>query len=161
MSWSTAKDSAMALHVARGRGIDVVRLLTTVNAAANRVAMRAVRRGLLEAQAERLGLPVHVVEIPSPCPNEVYEAAMLDAITTARNDGVGAMVFGDLFLADVRAYREKMLRGTQIEACFPLWERPTASLASDMLDAGVRAVLTCVDPRGVPRNLAGPALHPA
>jgi uncharacterized protein (TIGR00290 family) len=157
MCWSSGKDSAMALHVAREQGVDVTGLLTTVNADADRVAMHAVRRELLEAQAERLGLPLQVVEIPSPCPNEVYEAAMLDAIRTARNDGVGAMVFGDLFLADVRAYREKMLRGTEIKPCFPLWERPTASLASDMLDAGVRAVLTCVDPRVMPRNLAGRA----
>jgi uncharacterized protein (TIGR00290 family) len=155
MSWSSGKDSAMALHVARGRGIDVVRLLTTVNAAANRVAMHAVRRELLESQAERLGLPLHVVEIPSPCPNDVYEAAMLDAISAARRDDVEMMVFGDLFLADIRAYRETMLAGTGIEPCFPLWERPTTALAHEMLATGVRAVVTCVDPRVMPRELAG------
>jgi uncharacterized protein (TIGR00290 family) len=155
MCWSSGKDSAMALHVARGDGVDVVGLLTTVNADADRVAMHAVRRELLERQSERLGLPLHVVEIPYACPNEKYEAAMLDAVAVARRDGVDTMVFGDLFLADIRAYRETMLAGTGIEACFPLWERPTAALAEEMLDAGMRAVLTCVDPRVMPRELAG------
>jgi uncharacterized protein (TIGR00290 family) len=155
MCWSSGKDSAMALHEARRAGLDVVGLLTTVNAAADRVAMHAVRRALLEAQAERLGLPLHAVEIPSPCPNHVYETAMAAALATARDDGVGAMVFGDLFLADIRAYRETTLRPTGIEPVFPLWERPTTALAAQMLDSGVRAVLTCVDPRVLPASFAG------
>jgi uncharacterized protein (TIGR00290 family) len=155
MSWSSGKDSAMALHVARAEGVDVVGLLTTLNANADRVAMHAVRRELLEAQARALGLPLHVVEIPSPCPNDVYEAAMAGAVARARADGVGEMIFGDLFLADIRAYRESMLGGTGIAPRFPLWQRPTAALACDMLDAGIRAVVTCVDPEQAPRELAG------
>jgi uncharacterized protein (TIGR00290 family) len=157
MSWSSGKDSAMALHVARAEGVDVVGLLTTVNANADRVAMHAVRRELLEAQARAVGLPLHVVEIPSPCPNDVYEAAMAGAVARARADGVGEMVFGDLFLADIRAYRESMLDGTGIAPRFPLWQRPTAALARDMLDVGIRAVVTCVDPKQAPRELAGRA----
>src|SRR5207302_323672 len=110
MSWSSGKDSAFALHVARvEQCVDVRGLLVTVNADADRVAMHAVRRTLLEAQAERLGLPLHVVEIPSPCPNDVYQARMAAAMTSARTAGVEAMVLGDLFLQDVRAYRERNL----------------------------------------------------
>jgi uncharacterized protein (TIGR00290 family) len=155
MSWSSGKDSAMALHVARRDGVDVVGLLTTVNADADRVAMHAVRRELLEAQARSVDVPLHVVEIPSPCPNDVYEAAMAGAVAEARADGVGEMVFGDLFLADIRAYRESMLAGTGITPRFPLWQRPTAALAREMLAAGIRAVVTCVDPQQAPRDLAG------
>ena len=132
-----------------------------MNADADRVAMHAVRRELLEAQADRLRIPLHVVEIPSPCPNDVYEASMQDAVDVARADGVDSMVFGDLFLADVRAYRERNLAGTGIEAVFPLWMRPTPSLARDMIAAGVRAVLTCVDPAVVPAGLAGRAYDEA
>lgn len=156
MSWSSGKDSTFALHAARSAGdVDVVGLLTTVNSTANRVAMHAVRRSLLEAQAESLGLPLHVVELPWPCPNEVYEERMAAAIEAAAVDNVERMVFGDLFLADVRAYREQMLAGTGIEPVFPLWHRPTADLADEMLAAGVRAVITCVDPAQAPRGLAG------
>jgi len=158
MSWSSGKDSAMALHVARDElGIDVRSLLVTVNADADRVAMHAVRRELLAAQAGRLGLPVHAVDIPSPCPNEVYEAAMTDAVVSARDGGVDQMVFGDLFLEDVRTYREDRLAGTGITPVFPLWDRPTERLARDMLAVGVRAVLTCVDPRVLPAEFAGRA----
>jgi uncharacterized protein (TIGR00290 family) len=147
MSWSSGKDSAMALHVARAQlDLDVAALLVTMNADADRIAMHAVRRELLTAQADRLGLPVHVVEIPSPCPNDVYEAAMTGALAVARDAGVGRMVFGDLFLEDVREYRETRLAGTGVAPVFPLWGRPTDRLARDVLDAGVRAVLTCVDP---------------
>jgi uncharacterized protein (TIGR00290 family) len=147
MSWSSGKDSAMALQVARADlDLDVAALLVTMNADADRIAMHAVRRELLTAQADRLGLPVHVVDIPSPCPNDVYEAAMTDALAVARGAGVDRMVFGDLFLEDVREYRETRLAGTGMTPVFPLWGRPTDRLARDMLDAGVRAVLTCVDP---------------
>jgi uncharacterized protein (TIGR00290 family) len=156
MSWSSGKDSAMALHVARDElGMDVRSLLVTVNADADRVAMHAVRHELLDAQAQRLGLPVHVVDIPSPCPNEVYESAMGAAMATAREEGVDEMVFGDLFLRDIRTYREDRMAGTGIAPVFPLWERPTEQLARDMLAAGVRAVLTCVDPRVLPSEFAG------
>src|SRR5437868_672609 len=143
MSWSSGKDSAFALHTVRQDStLEVVGLLTTVNAAADRVAMHAVRRVLLEAQADRLGLPLHVIEIPSPCPNDVYEARMAAAVEQAVSAGVSRMVFGDLFLADVREYREGMLAGSGIAPVFPLWDRPTDALARDMCDAGVRAVVT-------------------
>jgi uncharacterized protein (TIGR00290 family) len=156
MSWSSGKDSAMALHVARAElELDVTALLVTMNAAADRIAMHAVRRELLAAQAQRLGIPVHVVDIPSPCPNAVYEAAMTSAVGVARDAGVDLMVFGDLFLEDVRAYRETRLGGTGISPVFPLWGRSTDSLAHDMLGAGVRAVLTCVDPTVLAPDFVG------
>ena len=158
MSWSSGKDSAFALHVARAeQEVNVQGLLVTVNADADRVAMHAVRRTLLEAQAERLGLPLHIVEIPSPCPNDVYEERMGAAIFTARAAGIEQMVFGDLFLEDVRAYRERNLAGTGITPVFPLWGRPTNLLAHEMLAAGVRAVLTCVDPKVLPSEFSGRA----
>lgn len=158
MSWSSGKDSAFALHeLGRDAGVEVVGLLTTVNAAADRVAMHAVRRELLEAQAERVGLPLHTVELPAPCPNEVYEARMASAMAAATRDGVERVVFGDLFLSDIRAYREAMMEGSGIDPLFPLWARPTDGLATAMLDAGVRAVLTCVDPAQMPGELAGRA----
>lgn len=156
MSWSSGKDSAFALHVARAeRGVDIRGLLTTVNAAADRVAMHAVRRNLLEAQAERLGLPLHVIEIPSPCPNDIYEERMASAMVAAREADIAAMVFGDLFLEDVRAYRERNLAAIGITPVFPLWGRRTDLLARDMLAAGVRAVLTCVDPSVLPAEFSG------
>jgi uncharacterized protein (TIGR00290 family) len=158
MSWSSGKDSAFALHTIRAEhDIEVVGLLVTVNADVDRVAMHAVRRSLLEAQAERLDLPLHVVEIPSPCPNDVYETRMAGAITAARQAAVDHMVFGDLFLEDVRVYRERNLEPTGIIPLFPLWRRPTDLLACDMLAAGIRAVVTCVDPRAVPAEFAGRA----
>ena len=156
MSWSSGKDSTLALAVVRNDpSVEVTGLLTTVNADANRVAMHAVRRELLEAQAQRLGLPLHVVEIPYPCPNEVYEARMQDAMDAAVAEGVEVTVFGDLFLADVRTYREQALAGTGITPLFPLWERPTDVLAQQMLEAGIQAVLTCVDPAQLPAAFAG------
>ena len=158
MSWSSGKDSAFALHVARvDLGIDVQGLMVCVNADADRVAMHAVRRTLLEAQAERLGLPLVVIEIPSPCPHELYAARMAAAMTAARRAGIEQIVFGDLFLEDVRAYRERNLDGTGITPVFPLWGRPTDLLARDMLAAGVRAVLTCVDPKVLADDFSGRA----
>jgi uncharacterized protein (TIGR00290 family) len=156
MSWSSGKDSTFALAAARSDpDLEVVGLLVTVNAAANRVAMHAVRRALLEAQADRLGLPLHVVEIPSPCPNDVYAAKMGDAMATALRDGVEHVVFGDLYLEDVREYRVQALADTGIDPVFPLWQRPTDALAREMLAGGVRAVITCVDPRQLPARFAG------
>ena len=147
MSWSSGKDSAFALReVRRDPEVTVVGLLVTVNAEVDRVAMHAVRRSLLELQAIRLALPLHVVEIPFPCPNDVYEDRMSEAMEAAACDGVNAMVFGDLFLEDVREYRERALQGTGIKPLFPLWSRPTRDLAEEMIDDGVRAILTCVDP---------------
>lgn len=156
MSWSTGKDSALALHRARLAGeVEVVGLLTTVNAASERVAMHGVRRELLNAQAAALGLPLHVVDLPWPCPNEVYEQRMAAAVATAREIGIEAMVFGDLFLEDIRGYREQTLDGTGLHPLFPLWLQPTDSLARDLLETGIRAVVTCVDLSQAPRELAG------
>lgn len=156
MSWSSGKDSAFALDAARRAGeVEITGLLTTVNANADRVAMHAVRRELLEAQAAALGLPLHVVELPWPCPNEVYEQRMSDAVAAARDADVERMVFGDLFLPDVRDYRERMLDGTGITPVFPLWLRGTRELAAEMVASGIRAVLTCVDPAQAPADLAG------
>jgi len=132
-----------------------VGLLVTMNAAVDRVSMHAVRRALVVTQAERLGLPLHLVELPSPCSNDHYEHAMRDALAAARDAGVDQIVFGDLFLADIRAYREQALSETGFSARFPLWNRPTDVLAREMLDAGVKAVVTCVDPSQAPAELAG------
>src|ERR1039457_7216496 len=156
MSWSSGKDSAMALDVARSGGIvEVTALLSTVNADANRVAMHAVRRSLLEAQADRLGLALVTVDIPSPCSNHIYEARMAKAIAAARADGVAHIIFGDLFLRDVRAYREDRLAGTGISPIFPLWDRPTDVLAREMLASGLKAVITCIDRAQLHSDFAG------
>lgn len=156
MSWSSGKDSAYALHaVQEEAAIDVIGLLTTVNAEADRVSMHAVRRKLLEAQADRLGLPLHVIDLPSPCPNDVYDARMAEAMATAAASGIDHVIFGDLFLGDVRAYREQALAGSGITPLFPLWARSTDELAGEMIAAGVRAVVTCVDPAQLPARFAG------
>jgi uncharacterized protein (TIGR00290 family) len=156
MSWSSGKDSTFALAAVRQEpDVEVVGLLVTMNSSANRVSMHAVRRALVVTQAERLGLPLHLVELPSPCPNDRYEHAMRDALAEARDAGVDQIVFGDLFLADIRAYRERALAETGFSARFPLWNRPTNVLAREMLDAGVKAVVTCVDPSQAPAELAG------
>jgi uncharacterized protein (TIGR00290 family) len=150
LSWSSGKDSAWSLHVLRqDPTVEVVGLLTTCNEAADRVAMHAVRRELLLRQADAVGLPVRIVNIPSPCTNEEYEARMQSAVDAMRAEGVEAVAFGDLFLEDIRAYREKMLAGTGLRPLFPLWGRPTATLAREMMAGGARAYVTCVDPRAV------------
>jgi diphthamide synthase (EF-2-diphthine--ammonia ligase) len=136
--------------------VEVVGLLTTVNEAFDRVAMHAVRRPLLEAQAAAVGLPLVTVPVPWPCSNDVYEAAWRRALAAARDEKrVTHVAFGDLFLEDVRAYRERQLRGTPLEPLFPLWGRSTGALARDMVAGGLRAVLTCIDPRRLPRSFAG------
>lgn len=156
VSWSSGKDSAWTLHVLRQRAdIEVAGLLTTVNEAFGRVAMHAVRRTLLEAQAAAAGLPLWPVPIPYPCPNEIYEARMAATMARAVRDGIDAVAFGDLFLEDVRQYREERLRPLGVEPLFPLWGEPTSRLARAMLDAGVRALVTCVDPKQAPPSLAG------
>jgi uncharacterized protein (TIGR00290 family) len=156
MSWSSGKDSTMALDlIRRDEEIDLVALLVTVNAVADRVAMHAVRRALVEAQADRLGLALNVIEIPSPCTNEVYELRMSEAIDSALADNVEHFVFGDLFLEDVRSYREEKLAGTGISPLFPLWGQPTDTLAQSMIGSGVQAVVTCVDPSRIPASFAG------
>jgi len=152
---SSGKDSAFALHTVRSAGqVPITALLSTVTGS-DRVASHGVRRVLLQAQARALGLGLHVVELPTPCPNEVYEQAMGEAMMAARQSGADQLVFGDLFLADVRAYREQALHGTGVIPVFPLWHRPTAALAADMLACGLRAVITCVDPAQAPAEFAG------
>ncbi len=156
VSWSSGKDSAFALHEVRRAGrLEVVGLLTTVTETYQRVSMHGVREALLEAQARSTGLPLLKVSIPSPCPNEVYEKAMGRAVDQMRSMGVTHMVFGDLFLEDIRAYREERLRGTGIEPVFPLWGRPTPELAREMIDAGLDARIVALDPRKMPREFAG------
>ena len=162
LAWSSGKDSAWTLQALRESGeAEVCGLLTTVNSRHDRVAMHAVRRRLLEAQASAAGLPLVTVEIPHPCSNEEYERAMSAAVDRAREEGVTAMAFGDLFLEDVRAYRERMLEGTGLRPLFPIWGRPTRELARAMVDGGLRAHLTCVDPRVLPARFAGRAFDHA
>lgn len=156
LSWSTGKDSAWALHEVRARGeVEVVALLTTLNSAHQRVAMHAVREALLDAQVEALGLPVIKVPIPPNCVNAVYEEAMANAMARARAEGVFHVVFGDLFLADVRAYREKHLTACGMNGVFPLWSLDTVALAGEMVASGVRAAITCVDPKQLSPAFAG------
>jgi uncharacterized protein (TIGR00290 family) len=156
MSWSSGKDSALALHEIRAGGaIEVVGLLTTVNAAFGRVAMHGVRRSLLEAQAAALELPLHVVELPWPCPNETYEELMSVTLNRARDAGIEAVVFGDLFLEDIRRYRESTLEGTGVAPVFPLWQRPTNSVAQHLFAKGFGAVVVCVDPSQAPPEICG------
>jgi uncharacterized protein (TIGR00290 family) len=156
LSWSSGKDSAWALHVLRSLPeFEVVGLLTTINQQFERVAMHAVRVELLRAQAAAVSLPLHEAPIPWPCSNQQYEAAMAGALAQAHSAGVRVMAFGDLFLEDVRRYREQKLEGTGIRPTFPLWGLPTRELSRTMVDAGLRARLTCIDPRHLPVAFAG------
>jgi uncharacterized protein (TIGR00290 family) len=156
LSWSSGKDSAWALHMLRQReGVDVVALLTTFNQRADRVAMHAVRRELVKIQAERAGLPLWEVELPWPCTNDQYEEIMSGVCRRAVAEGIEQVAFGDLYLRDVRAYRERQLLGTGLEPIFPLWGIPTRELAAQMLAAGVRAKVTCVDPSQLDERYAG------
>ncbi|MFZ0635492.1 MAG: hypothetical protein WA755_13350 [Candidatus Acidiferrales bacterium] len=156
LAWSSGKDSAWALHTLRRAGeLDIVALLTTINATHARVAMHAVRESLLREQARAAGLPLVTVEIPSPCPNDVYERAMAVAMERARAEGVTHVAFGDLFLEDIRRYREDHLANSGIAPIFPIWQRDTAALAQEMLAAGLRAVITCVDPSRLSSEFAG------
>jgi len=158
LAWSSGKDSAWSLHVLRRQeGVEVAGLLTTVNESFGRVAMHAVRRELLEAQARAAGLPLRAVPIPYPCPNDVYERAMAGALAEARAAGIEAVAFGDLFLEDVRRYREERMAPTGLRPLFPLWGRPTRALAEEMIDGGLRARLTCVDPNVLDAAFAGRA----
>lgn len=156
VSWSSGKDAAYALYEARRSGMfDIVGLLTTVTETYGRVSMHGVREELLEAQAEAVGLPLFKVPIPSPCPNEVYERAMGTMLGRLESDGVRRVIFGDLFLEDIRAYREEKLRGTGIEPVFPLWGRPTSQLAEQMIDAGFVAHIVALDPQKLEARFAG------
>ncbi|MCI4324459.1 MAG: adenine nucleotide alpha hydrolase [Thermoplasmata archaeon] len=156
VAWSTGKDAAFALEEVRGSGsYEIVGLLTTVTEPYARVSMHGVRTELLELQAERLGFPLHRVPIPAPCPNSVYEAAMAEALGQLRADGVNHVIFGDLFLVDVRRYREDRMAGTGVAPVFPLWGRSTLDLAREMLTRGLRATVSCVDPRRLSASFAG------
>jgi uncharacterized protein (TIGR00290 family) len=156
LSWSSGKDSAWALHLLRQRvDVEVVALLTTFNQTADRVAMHAVRRELVKMQAERAGLPLWEAELPWPCTNAQYEEIMAGVCRRAVAEGIEQVAFGDLYLRDVRAYRERQLEGTGLEPIFPVWEIPTRELAAQMLAAGVRAKVTCVDPAQLAEEYAG------
>jgi uncharacterized protein (TIGR00290 family) len=156
LSWSSGKDSAWALHMLRQQpDMDVVGLVTTVNAAFDRVAMHGVRRALVEAQAEAAGLPLHVLAIPHPCPNAEYERVMGAFVAQQASEGIEAMAFGDLFLEDIRRYREAKLAGTGLTPLFPLWGLETGALARTMLDGGLEAYVACLDPKKLPASFAG------
>ena len=156
LAWSSGKDSAWTLHVLREQDeVEVVGLLTTINQAFDRVAMHAVRTELLRAQAEAADLPLWPVPIPWPCSNAEYEAAMAAAMARARADGIERVAFGDLFLEDVRRYREERLGPIGVTPLFPIWGTPTDVLARRMVDAGLRARLTCVDPKALDARFAG------
>lgn len=155
VSWSSGKDSAWALHLVRGRQVEVAGLLTTLNQAFDRVAMHGVRRALVEAQADSLGMPLWDVPLPWPCSNEQYNSIMADVCRRAAQAGIETIVFGDLYLADIREYRERQLQGTGLKPLFPLWQEPTGRLACAMIAAGLRAKITCLDPRVLHKRLAG------
>jgi uncharacterized protein (TIGR00290 family) len=158
VAWSSGKDSAWALHEIRRDGaFDIVGALTTVTGTFTRVSIHGVREALLDAQLAAAGLAARKVRIPYPCPNDVYEREMAAAVAQARADGVTHVIFGDLFLEDVRAYRENNLAGTGMTPLFPLWHRPTAALARDMIAAGVKAHLVSVDLKKLRPSFAGRA----
>lgn len=156
LSWSSGKDCAWTLLALRqDPEVEVVGLLTTTNSAFDRVAMHSTRLEIVQAQARAAGLPLHVVPLPWPCPNEAYERAMAQATAEALARGTTHIAFGDLFLEDVRAYRMRQLEGSGLTPLFPLWGQPTAALARKMVDAGVETVLTCIDPKKLLRSFAG------
>ncbi len=156
MSWSSGKDSAFALFEAQRQGIaEIVGVLTTISEVHDRVAMHGVRNSLLERQIAALGLPCIKVPLPSPCSNEIYEARMAEAIDVVKAQGVRHMVFGDLFLEDIRAYREEKLSAVGMQPLFPLWERNTRTLARDMIASGLVAHIVCLDPKRLDRRFAG------
>jgi uncharacterized protein (TIGR00290 family) len=156
VAWSSGKDSAFALHRVRQTGdYDVVGALTTVTETFGRVSMHGVRENVLAAQLDAAGLAPLTVRVPFPCPNDLYEARMAAAIKTARRDGITHIIFGDLFLDDIRRYREDKLAGSGITPVFPLWQAPTAPLAREMIAAGVETYLVCVDLKQLPATIAG------
>ena len=156
LSWSSGKDCAWALHLLRQQpDIEIVGLLTTINAQFDRVAMHGTRRAVLEAQAAAAGLPLWQIPLPWPCSNEIYERQMSQACQRAVAEGVSAVAFGDLFLQEIRAYREAQLLPTGLEPLFPLWNTPTNELARQMIAGGLRAKVVCVDSRQLHRSFAG------
>ena len=158
LAWSSGKDSAWALHCLRGMdSVEVTGLLTSFSDTAGRVAVHEVRRELVEAQAFAASLPLHTVSLPWPCPNDTYELRLREALLAARARGVTHIAFGDLFLDDIREYRLKLLEGTGVAPLFPIWcgEHGTRALAHEMVAAGLRATLTCVDEKRMPASFAG------
>lgn len=156
MSWSSGKDSAWALHtLQQDPEYNIKGLFCTINKEFERVAMHGVRIDLLKRQAEQIGLPLDILELPYPCSNEDYEQIMGEFIQRIKGDGIEYIAFGDLFLEDIRAYREEKLKGTGITPVFPLWDIPTNQLCRDMVAGGLKTVITCVDPKQAPRELAG------
>ena len=155
LSWSSGKDSAWALHVLRRDGHHVAGLLTSMNAAVRRVSMHGVRDEVVRAQAAAAGLPLFTIPLPWPCTNEIYEARLRTAVDDAVRDGFTHVAFGDLFLEDVRKYREDRLAGTGLSPLFPLWGKPTRALAHEMIAGGLRARIATLDPRVMPRELIG------
>lgn len=156
LSWSSGKDCAWTLHLLRRRaGIEIVGLLTTLNMEFDRVAMHGTRRSVLEAQAAAAQLPLWIVPLPWPCSNAIYQERMKEACDRAISEHIDAIAFGDLFLPDVRAYREEQLKPTGLEPLFPLWETPTDGLAREMIASGLRARLVCVDTAQLPASFAG------
>ena len=156
LSWSSGKDSAWSLYLLRQQNEhEIVGLLTTFNQAANRVAMHAVRRSLVEAQARTAGIPLWDVDLPQPCSNEDYESIMKQTCKAAVQSGIECIAFGDLFLTDIRAYREKQLENSGLQPIFPVWGTPTAKLAHSMIKSGVHAKLTCVDPKRLSPEFVG------
>lgn len=156
LSWSSGKDSAWTLRaLRRSAHVEVVSLLTTFNQEFDRVAMHAVRRELVVAQAEAAGVPLWNVPLPWPCSNDDYARIMAEVWRSARESGIEAVAFGDLFLRDIREYRERQLAGTGLAPLFPLWDLPTGQLAREMIAGGLRAVLTCIDPQHLAEEFAG------
>lgn len=156
LSWSSGKDSAWALHVLRQQGkYEIAGLLTTMNSAFDRVAMHSTRRALVKMQAEAAGLPLITAALPWPCSNTDYELAMKRVCDQAVSEGITGIAFGDLFLADVRAYRERQLQDTGLEPLFPIWECPTDELAREMVGSGLRAKIVCVDPKQLSAEFVG------
>lgn len=158
LSWSSGKDCAWTLHVLRQMpDVEVAGLLTTFSEAADRVAMHAVRRELVQAQANAVGLPLWPVQLPWPCPNDVYEARMVQALRPAREQGIGQVAFGDLYLEDIRAFRVAQFADSGLEPIFPLWcsADHTPQLAREMVAAGLRSIVTCVDPAQMPAHFLG------
>ena len=156
LSWSSGKDSAWALHLLRrDPAIEICGLVTTLNAQFDRVAMHGTRRTVLEAQARAANLPLWIVPLPWPCSNAEYEERMAEICRRAVAERIDAIAFGDLFLADIRAYREKQLAGTGLESLFPVWQIPTDALAQEMIAFGLRARITCVDTKQLPAEFAG------
>jgi len=160
VSWSSGKDSAWALHEARQMpDLEIVGLLTTLTEDFHRVSMHGVREELLDAQSRSLGLPLTKLKIPFPCPNGVYEDTMREAMDKALNQGITRIVFGDLFLRDIREYRELKLSGTGFQGVWPLWEINTQELAQRMIEGGLRSSIACLDPRKLPSTFAGRAYN--